>query len=127
MYNMKQSCGEKGLVFAATDEMLFSCFELGADGAISAVLSVFPEITVKMWKMHKEGMHEEGLILQNKIYRVWKMIRGSCFTAKIKAVLKILGRDCGYSRSPICEADTEFIINIKNILKELEMIEFKED
>jgi len=30
------------MIYAATDEMLYSAFDLGADGAISAVLSLFP-------------------------------------------------------------------------------------
>lgn len=40
----------KGRVYAATDDMIYSCFDLGAKGAISAILSVFPKESVEMWK-----------------------------------------------------------------------------
>ena len=54
--------------------MIFSCFELGAAGAISAILSVFPEESCMMWKYAGEGKHDEGIRLQNSLYksgRVW--------------------------------------------------------
>lgn len=119
MYAMKQACKDKGLVFAATDEMLFSCFELGADGAISAILSLFPRIAVKMWSLCRAGKYEEGIMLQNKVYPVWKAIGGPQFTAKMKAVLKAVGRDCGYPLSPMLECDTDFILGIKSQLDEV--------
>jgi 1-pyrroline-4-hydroxy-2-carboxylate deaminase len=30
MYDVKVTCGERGMIFAATDEMLYSCFAVGA-------------------------------------------------------------------------------------------------
>ncbi len=90
-----------GHVYAATDEMIFSCFELGAAGAISAILSVFPEECCKMWQLSKEGKHTEGLEIQNSLYMRWKCLGGNQFPIRMKYALHILGRDAGYCRSPI--------------------------
>ncbi len=91
----------KGKVFAATDDMIFSCFELGAAGAISAILSVFPEESCMMWKYAGEGKHDEGIRLQNSLYKKWQSLGGNQFPIRIKYALKLLGRDAGYCRSPI--------------------------
>ena len=91
----------KGKVFAATDDMIFSCFELGAAGAISAILSVFPEESCMMWKYAGEGKHDEGIRLQNSLYKKWQSLDGNQFPIRIKYALKLLGRDTGYCRSPI--------------------------
>ena len=102
----------KGKVFAATDDMIFSCFELGAAGAISAILSVFPEESCMMWKYAGEGKHDEGIRLQNSLYKKWQSLGGNQFPIRIKYALKLLGRDTGYCRSPITylpEEDTKRI------------------
>ena len=91
----------KGNVYAATDDMIFSCFELGAAGAISAILSVFPKECVEMWRCAKAGEHEKGLAIQNSLYKRWQCLGGNQFPIRMKYALKCLGRDCGYCRSPI--------------------------
>jgi len=107
MYDMKVTCGDRGLVYAATDEMLHSCFSLGADGAISAILSLFPRLSVKMWDLTCAGRGDEALAIQNKLFPVWKIIRGPQFPARMKAAARILGRDCGFSRSPVSTVGPE--------------------
>ncbi|MBO4278985.1 MAG: dihydrodipicolinate synthase family protein [Spirochaetales bacterium] len=101
LYADIMTVGKKGKVFAATDDMIFSCFELGASGAISAIVSVFPEESVRMWKLAQSGNHEEGLRIQNSLYEKWQCLGGNQFPIRLKYALKCLGRDCGECRSPI--------------------------
>ncbi len=117
MYDMKVMCGERGMVFAATDEMIYSCFAAGADGAISAILSLFPRLCVKMWRLANAGRHDEGLKIQNRLYPLWKIVRGPQFPARMKAAAKLLGRDCGYSKSPMTEVSGETIGRMAAILR----------
>ncbi|RGE19259.1 dihydrodipicolinate synthase family protein [Leucobacter sp. wl10] len=99
MYDMRLTAPE-AKVYAATDEMLFSCFELGADGAISAVLSLLPAECRRLWDAAQAGDHQAGQALQDKIFPIWKVVRGPQFPARVKAALATLGRDLGESRSP---------------------------
>jgi 4-hydroxy-tetrahydrodipicolinate synthase len=101
-YEMKMACGEKGKIFSATDEMLASTFQLGADGAISAILTVFPDLCVEMWNLTRQGKYDESLEIQNRVYSTWKAIAGNQFPIRIKYALQLMGRDPGYPRSPIC-------------------------
>ena len=71
--------GNKGKVYAATDDMIFTCFELGASGAISAILSLFPDECCRMWQCAEEGKHEEGLKIQNSLYMKWQNLGGNQF------------------------------------------------
>lgn len=93
--------GDRGRVYAATDDMIYSCFDLGASGAISAILSVFPKETVEMWKCAKNGDHARGLKIQKTLYDKWQCLGGNQFPIRMKYALSCLGRDCGYCRSPI--------------------------
>lgn len=93
--------GDQGRVYAATDDMIYSCFDLGAKGAISAILSVFPKESVEMWNCAQNGDHETGLAIQESLYKKWQCLGGNQFPIRMKYALKVLGRDCGYCRSPI--------------------------
>lgn len=106
MYDMKVTAGDRGLVYAATDEMMHSCFALGADGAISAILSLFPRLSVAMWELTQAGRHEEALAIQERLFPVWKVVRGPQFPSRMKAALRALGHDLGAGRSPATEVDT---------------------
>ena len=93
--------GDKGRVYAATDDMIYSCFDFGAAGAISAILSVFPKESVEMWNCAKNGDHARGLAIQHSLYKKWQVLGGNQFPIRMKYALECLGRDCGYCRSPI--------------------------
>jgi 4-hydroxy-tetrahydrodipicolinate synthase len=104
MYEKILACGDRGNIYAATDDMLYSCFDLGADGTIAAILTVFPDISVEIWNCVRKGDRETAKKLQDSIYPLWQEITGNHFPSKIKEALKQLGRDVGLPRSPILEA-----------------------
>jgi len=101
LYAMKMTCGDKGTIFAATDDMLYTCYDLGADGAISAVLSVFPELCVEMWNAFQRGDRDHAKKIQDFIYPKWQCIGGNQFPIRLKFALKCIGRETGFCRSPI--------------------------
>jgi 4-hydroxy-tetrahydrodipicolinate synthase len=115
-YDQILANGSRGLVYSATDEMIASTFSLGADGAISAILSLFPRRCVRMWDLVKAGRHDEARQLQDEIYPLWKVVRGPQFPARMKAALKIMGRDCGMARSPMSEVSEAQIATMRSLL-----------
>lgn len=100
MYDMRITAGDRAAIYGATDEMIFSCLTLGADGAISAVLALFPEQCRRIWDCAQDGRSEEGLELQSRLFTIWKSVRGPQFPARMKAAATILGHDLGLCRSP---------------------------
>ncbi len=107
LYAMKMMCGDKAQIFAATDDMLYTCYDLGADGAISAILSVFPKLCVEMWECSQNGQKERALEIQNRLYYRWQCIAGNQFPIRLKYALKVMGRDAGFCRSPITHLSEE--------------------
>ena len=117
LYAMLQVCGDKGMVYAATDDMLFTCYTLGASGAISAALAVFPKECIEMWECSQNGDFKRGMELQNMIYPAWKHIEGNQFPIRVKYALSVLGRDGGYCRSPIVNLSDEEKAGIEEAFK----------
>lgn len=101
LYAMKMMCQDKGRIYAATDDMLFTCYDLGACGAISAILSVFPVQCVEMWNNFKAGNKARAFEIQNQLYNKWQCLGGNQFPIRLKYALEIMGREPGLCRSPI--------------------------
>ena len=101
LYAMKMEVGDKGTLFAATDDMLATCFSLGAKGAISAVVSAFPGYSMDIWNAAQRGDWDTAYAIQDKLYHPWQCIAGNQFPIRMKYALQVMGRDAGYCRSPI--------------------------
>lgn len=107
LYAMKMECGSQGTLFAATDDMLATCFSLGANGAISAVVSAFPGYCMDIWNAAQRGDWATAMAIQDKLYKPWQCIAGNQFPIRMKYALKLMGRDAGYCRSPITHLSDE--------------------
>ncbi|AEE91938.1 Dihydrodipicolinate synthase [Tepidanaerobacter acetatoxydans Re1] len=118
-YKMKLMCGNKGLIYSATDDMLYSTFALGADGAIAAILTLFPEQCLKIWDFVESGDYDGARALQDKMYPIWQIISGPQFPRRIKQALQFVGRYSGYCRSPILSASTVEKEKLEVLMKEL--------
>jgi len=101
---MRTRCWEKGLIYAATDELMYTTYELGADGAIAAILGLFPALCVKLWDLKEKGDNHEAIRLQALIYPIWMNIAGAQFPRRLKAALDCVGRGCGEALSPLNRA-----------------------
>ena len=104
---MKMEVGDQGRLYAATDDMLATCYTLGACGAISAVVAAFPAECVEMWTAFNAGDLARAYAIQDKLYKPWQCIAGNQFPIRLKYALKLLGRDTGYCRSPITHLSDE--------------------
>lgn len=120
MYEMQNAIGANSLVYAATDEMLPTCYLLGAQGAISAIVGLFPNMSAHLWNLVQTGQLEEALRIQKAMYPIWEIIRGGQFPARMKVAAKATGRDLGYSRSPLLDGDPELQLRIETVLGQVQ-------
>lgn len=114
--DMISACGDKTLVFAAQDDLLFVSYVLGAVGAIAGILSVFPELCVNQWNAVQAGDFELAKKIHDRMLPVWRKIEGTAFPGKIKAVLNLMGRKVGIARSPVGEPAKKVIDEIRQEL-----------
>jgi len=101
--DMIAACGDKALVFAAQDDLMFASFLLGAAGAIAAILSLFPALFVEQWNALHAGNLERARQIHYQVLPIWRKIEGDAFPGKIKAAINLTGRRVGKARSPILE------------------------
>lgn len=93
--------GPEGAVLTAIDDLLYPSFVLGAHGAIAAILTVAPELCVKLWDAVRHDDHKTALELHEKLLPIWRAIDGPNMPARIKAGLQMQHRRGGIARRPI--------------------------
>ena len=96
----------RGLVFAAVDDLLYSCFALGAHGAIAAIVTAVPELCVELWEAVQADRHTEARALHERLLRVWLALAGSNLPARVKAAMRFQGRMAGLPRAPMQPVST---------------------
>ncbi|TCK21471.1 dihydrodipicolinate synthase family protein [Pseudonocardia endophytica] len=90
-----------GTVLTAVDDLLYPSYLLGAKGAISATLTVVPELCLAQWDAVQRGDLAAALELHNKQLPVWRAIDGPNMTVRIKEALAMQGRNGGHALSPL--------------------------
>ncbi|WP_433606349.1 dihydrodipicolinate synthase family protein [Dactylosporangium sp. CA-139114] len=91
----------EGVVLTAVDDLLYPAYLLGAQGAVSATLTVVPELCVAQWDAVQAGDHKTALDIHNKLLPVWRSIDGPNMTVRIKAALALQGRNGGLGAHPL--------------------------
>ncbi|GAA3563590.1 4-hydroxy-tetrahydrodipicolinate synthase [Amycolatopsis ultiminotia] len=95
---------DKITVLAALDDLHYPSFVMGAHGALAAIPTVTPKLSVDLWDAVQRGDHEEALRLHHVILGVWTAIDGPNLPARIKAALELQGRRGGLPRHPFAPA-----------------------
>jgi len=94
---MKQSAGDlklvsdllhrmkpENVVLTGTDALIYPAFSLGVHGAISALTSAVPGLTVKLWDLVKAGDHKAALDLHYRIADLWDVLPHDNLPACVK-------------------------------------------
>ena len=89
------------LIFTAVDALLYPSFQLGAKGAIAALLAACPHHCVKLWDASKNAQHQEALVLHNQLLRVWNATEHDLLPACVKYIQKLQGCPNSYPRKPM--------------------------
>ena len=130
VYGIKQSIGgvhaladmvaavpEHIRVFGAHDDLLMDDYILGAAGAISAILSLFPALFVEQWNAVQRGDVSRAREIHYRVLPVWRSIEGAYFPARIKAALAMIGRAVGPARHPMIAPNTRDLETIRSRLE----------
>lgn len=91
-------------ILAALDNLHYPAFVMGAHGALAAIPTVTPRLSVELWDAVQANDHVKARDLHEKILAVWTAIDGPNLPARIKAALALQGRDGGLPRKPFAPA-----------------------
>ncbi|MFG1960295.1 dihydrodipicolinate synthase family protein [Nonomuraea sp. NPDC049028] len=93
-------------ILAALDDLHYPAFVLGAHGALAAIPTVTPRLSVELWNAIQDGDHALALRLHERILTVWRAIDGPNLPATLKAALELQGRNGGRPRKPFAPASS---------------------
>jgi N-acetylneuraminate lyase len=96
-----EACGPELNVFAGPDEMLLPFLLMGAHGGIGTTYNCMPHLFVELYAAWKDGDIERARELQFQIDRVILVLRDHGVVPAVKAVMGMLGIDCGGPRGPL--------------------------
>lgn len=92
---------DRGRILTAIDDLLYPSFILGADGAISALLTVAPALAVELWRVVRKGDHRRARAIHQLLLPIWAAVNAPNMPARIKYALSLQGRFGGRPRSPM--------------------------
>ncbi len=117
--DLVQNAKPDNLVLSGIDALLYSAFAMGADGAISALTSALPGATSKLFKLTREGKHEEALEIHWKLNSLWNVLRHDNLPACVKYIQHRQGLPMYGPRAPMEPVSAEQMKAIDGALKGL--------
>lgn len=118
---IKDEIGEDFLVYSGCDEMSMSGLLAGADGIVGSFYNIMPELFINIYNSIQDKNIEEAQRLQRQAVEIiMYALQIPSFYAGMKAVLRNIGVNAGYCRSPFENLSEEDEIKFLNGFKELQ-------
>ncbi|GAB4112299.1 MAG: dihydrodipicolinate synthase family protein [Candidatus Caldatribacteriota bacterium] len=115
----KMSVSENFVLLVGDDDYTVSAFLMGAKGAVIVLASLFPEIYIEMFKESKNGNWGKAVQLQFKAIQIRNVLKKGPYVSTYKEVMKLMGRNGGYTKKPLRMPTYEEIKVIKDSLIKL--------
>jgi len=88
-------------VYTGVEDLIYIAFLLGAEGAISALATVFPEDCVALYEANRRGDSTSAREIHERLNRLWRALDHPLeFLSRIKWALTLRQREAGVPRSP---------------------------
>lgn len=98
--DLLQRVRDRFTILAALDDLHYPAFVMGAHGALAAIPTVTPKLSVQLWDAVQQGDLDTARDLHERILTVWRAIDRPNLPATLKAALELQGRPAGYPRKP---------------------------
>lgn len=94
----------ENLIFSAVDALLYPTYQLGARGAIAAILTAAPGPSVKLWDAVKAQDWDTARDLHERLMPLWDAIGVDNMPSLVKYAQQLQGLDAGFARRPTSPA-----------------------
>lgn len=94
----------QNLIFSAVDALLYPSYQLGACGAIAAILSTAPGPSVRLWNAVKAQDWETARDLHERLMPVWEAVGVDNMPSLVKYAQSLQGVPAGLARKPTSPA-----------------------
>lgn len=113
----------ENLIFSAVDALLFSSYQLGAPGAIAAILTAAPGPSVRLWDAVAAGDLETARDLHERLMPVWDAIGVDNMPSLCKYAQSLQGLNTGLARKPTSPARDDQKAQVRAALAGLGLID----
>ena len=111
-----KSAAPQAVIYSGFDEMFVGGAAMGADGAIGTTFNVMGRLFVRIFDALKAGDLPTALVLQSRANAVIDVLVEVGVFPGTKAMLKILGLDCGPCRRPFAELTPAQLARVEAIV-----------
>jgi 4-hydroxy-tetrahydrodipicolinate synthase len=94
----------RNLIFSAVDALLYPSYQLGARGAIAAILTAAPGPSVKVWNAVSDQDWETARDLHERLMPVWDAVGVDNMPSLVKYAQELQGVPAGVARRPTSPA-----------------------
>lgn len=117
---IKDEVGEDFLVYSGSDEMAMSGLLAGADGIMGSFFNIMPDLFINIYNAIQNKDLDEAQRLQRQAVEIIMFaLKVPSFYAGMKVVLRAIGVNAGYCRSPFENLTPEEEIELINGFKKL--------
>lgn len=106
-------------IFLGTDAMLLAGCQMGVDGVISISCNFDPRLDVDLWNACKKENFNAALHIQDKILKLFALLRGGTFPSALKSAVAMLGITNNAPCFPVLPLEKKQEVALRIRLKEL--------
>lgn len=117
---IRSQCGDNLYIWAGNDNMAVPTMAVGGIGVISVLSNVFPELTQRMMQYALNGDFHNAAQIQCAASGFCDLLFSEVNPIPVKAVMRLLGYDCGSCRLPLTDLAEEKTGVLKNYLDKIE-------
>jgi 4-hydroxy-tetrahydrodipicolinate synthase len=88
------------LVYSACDPLLYGTYVTGACGAISALVTIAPELCAEQWGAYSRGDQKRAQEIHRLLSPIVHTYLQAPYPGKVKELLNLMGRSVGKARMP---------------------------
>jgi 4-hydroxy-tetrahydrodipicolinate synthase len=112
----------QNLIFSAVDALLYPSYQLGAQGAIAAILTTAPGPSVRLWNAVREQDWQTARDLHERLMPVWDAVGVDNMPSLVKYAQQLQGVDSGLARRPTSPATAAQKEQVRDALAGLGLI-----
>lgn len=110
------------LIFSAVDALLYPSYQLGARGAIAAILTAAPGPSVALWNAVKAQDWDTARDLHERLMPVWDAVGVDNMPSLVKYAQSLQGVSAGLARKPTSPASEDQMAQVRAALQGLDLI-----
>jgi len=115
---LRERLGDRISIFAGMDDMILESVPMGAVGWIAGLVNAFPEESVQLFELARDGRFEEARTLYEWFLPLLRLDTVPKFVQLIKLVQAELGHGSARVRPPRLELDDEETSTVRALLRE---------